>query len=774
MKKNINNFIKKQKNNKKNKKQKNNNKILNNKKIFNNHINIYISKDDENKYIGKLNKKSNNYGFVEPLDIYDNESILLLEKKINMPILNKLNQIEEDVYIFGESIKLANSGDIVILKNIKIPKDKDLRKEAEIDKILLRNRKKIVGTVQKMKGYSFVVPDDKTFISDIFISAKDDMNAQNDDKVVVEILKYSVGKTNSEGRIVKILGNKNEPEIKLLSLLEDNEINIEFPEYVTKELEKIPDSLDEETINKEIEFQKRIDLRNLKGKDGKNIRIYTVDGKDTKDVDDAIAIEKIDNMYKVWIHIADVSYYIKENSKLDLEAKKRGNSIYLIDTVVPMLHKKISNGICSLNMNEDRFAFTVEVVLNKEGKIQNFKIYTSIIKVDKKINYNLFEEILNNPNKDLYDEDKENLNIDYIDKKNILLFKDLTDILINKRNEQGYINFELPEAKIELGKDKQPISIMPYEELFSHKVIEHLMILANEIVGKVCTDNKIPSIYRVHDEPNVDRVIDINEILQMMGISFNISKRKNAEGVEEEYIDSREYNRVLNKIKEKLSIEEDKMADKLFNNEEENIAEKRKYIVYKFLQFLLLRSLTQAKYSSKSLGHFGIGSKYYLHFTAPIRRYSDIFVHRYLKKYMNNSLKEIEYTNKILEAEKIAKHISITERQAQDLERIYEKIKKAEYMEQYIGNTYLGVITSIKKFGMYIELANTVEGLVRFQDMKDIYKVDDKNRAIGIKYNNEYSIGDGVNVLVTKTDTDNGEIDFYLVNEKTKYTKEEK
>lgn len=713
----------------------------------------------DKKTIGVLSKRSINFGFLRPFSIEDEYSFSKMtdyEKKN----ISKYIKTNEEIYLNGENLKNANNGDIVSIKNYKAPEGTNSA-EAEVDEIIARNRKIVVGTLKKSQNFSFVIPDDKTFISDIFISKKNEMEAKDEDKVVVEILNFGNKKGNkTEGKVVKILGNKNDPDVLLKSILEDNEIDIEFPGKALAELNKLKEDLTEEEIKSEIE-DGRVDLRNIKDPNGDILRFYTIDGEDAKDLDDAIAIFKTNGMYKVYISIADVSHYVKENSSLDKEAFKRSNSMYLLDTVIPMLPKKISNGLCSLNMGEDKLTMTCEVLINSKGDFVKSYIYPSINNINKRLSYNLTEEIINNPDKKTEDLEHNilKLDLDYIDKKNIEYLKEICLILKEKRNKNGYINFDLPESKILLDKNKKAIDIYREPELFSNEIIEHLMLTANEVVAKLMMDKDIPSVYRIHENPDIEKVKEVNEALSSLGISINISKKKNEENVTEEYIKSTEYQRVLNELRLKLHIDDDKI--------DENLKEKAE-VIFRMLQYLMLRSMKKARYSKKSEGHFGIGSKNYLHFTAPIRRYSDLFVHRALKKFVKDKGKTFKKTNDIGNyydlAEIVAEKCSAKERKTLEIERKYTEIKKAEYMEDKIGEIYPGIITKILKSGMFIELKNTVEGFVKYEDMKDYYMFLD-GKALGEKYHLEYKVGDIVDIMVQNVNKEDAKVDFALISE---------
>lgn len=674
-----------------------------NKKNFKriNKIGGYKNKNDFAPfYIGKMDKKKRTFGFIDPIS---DEELLKIKNEVDMSYfvkkekyaISNIKSIKDGIYVSNERIGTANDGDIVLVQLTKY--STPLKKDGVVKYILKRQKNTVVGTFQLSAGFGFVVPDDKTFISDIFIPKKEFFGAKDQDKVVVEITKYvNDRQKNSEGRITKIVARKGENYLELKSLLAENEIEPEFSEEVKFEAMNIP------TVVTEKEMENRVDLR--------NIYTYTIDGEDAKDLDDAISIEKKQN-YIVYISIADVSHYVKENMFMDKEALKRGNSIYLIDTVVPMLPVELSNEICSLNAGQDRLAFTVKAEIDNEGQIISYDIFKSVIKVDRRMSYKEVQDIL----------DKKIIDKDVND---FVLLEKLTKVLIKRRSKNGYIEFDIPETEIILDDKGVAIDIKDSERYFSNKIIEHLMLTANEITAEVYNKLDLPIIYRVHETPDPERVSEINEQLSEYGLKINVFKRQTGDLREEKYIPQKEYIRILKEIEAK----KEKQEMKIKNGEMSLEKDKEKLIDFGYISYMLLRSMRKAKYSEQNLGHYGIGSKYYSHFTAPIRRYSDIFTHRIISKYLENKeyfteSRKNEYLSK---AKFFSEIVSETERLAQELERKYTDIKISEYISNFVGEIFDGIVVSKTPFGIFVNIGKEIEGLVKAETFEKEYRVGQK------------------------------------------------
>ena len=652
-------------------------------KIKKNKINRYILLDK--KYIeGKYNKNSKGYGFIE------------------------IEGTEEKIYVNEKNSKNALNGDTVLLEIIK-DKDKDLKAEGKIIKILQHEKENVVGVFQKNKNFGFVIPDDKNFGTDIFISKKNCNRAKNNQKVVAKITKYPIKNKNAEGKIIEILGGVDEAGVDMLSVIREYDLPYEFPKKVLNEAENIDDKIDQTNIKNRFDFRDKI--------------IFTIDGEDSKDLDDAVIVEKnIEGNYMLGVHIADVSYYVKENSELDKEARFRGTSIYMFDKVIPMLPKKLSNGICSLNAGEDRYTLSVIMEIDKNGNIIDSEILKGIINVKERMNYTDVQKILEGKDKKVLKKYKE-----YIDK--FKLMEELANLLETKRLKEGSINLDIPESKIILDKNGFAIDVKKYELTVANNIIEQFMLLANETVAEKFYWLETPFIYRVHEAPDMDKIKELNKYL--FGLGYKIKGNK-------ENIHPKSFANVLEEVKGK---------------EEEKI-----------IANLILHTLKIAKYESENKGHFGIASKYYCHFTSPIRRYPDLFIHRIISKYIDNEYNIDENSknkyNKL--ANEYADSSSKREKIAQKVERESVDIKKCEFMQHKIGEKYDGIISNITPFGVFVELENTIEGLIKFENLgKEFFIYDDEHKKlIGEETKTVYRIGDKIKVEVIYANKILRQIDF--------------
>ncbi len=615
---------------------------------------------------------------------------------------------EDEIYISKENTNNALNGDIVLVEILE-EKNKLKKAEGKIKRIIKHEKDTIVGTFQNNRNFGFVVPDDKNFGTDIFISKSNFGKARNGHKVLVEITKYPKNDKKAEGKIIEILGKPNEAGVDMLSLIKEYRLPSRFPEPVVKEAQKFGDKIEEK------EIQKRIDNR-------KDI-IFTIDGEDAKDLDDAVRVTKMENgNYRLDVHIADVSHYVKENSLLDNEALIRGTSIYMLGRVIPMLPRELSNGLCSLNAGQDRFTLSCSMEINKEGKVVSSEVYKGIINVKERMNYHDVQKILDKSDTDVLERYKP-----YI--KDFETMAELATILKNRRMEQGYLNLDIPESKIDLDINGKVINIGKYETSFSNEIIEQFMLIANETIAEKFYWLQVPFIYRVHEDPDIDKVKELNKFLFNFGMNIKISNEK---------VYPTEFSKILEQIKGK---EEEKVVSNL-----------------------ILRTLKVAKYESENKGHFGIASKYYCHFTSPIRRYPDLFIHRIISKYLDNNydVPEKWIEDYMQKAEDRARESSEREKIATKVERESEDLKKAEYMEGKIGEEYEGIVSSVTQFGIFVELPNTVEGLIRFDDLGDEYFIYDENRKrlIGERTNKTYQIGDKVKIRVKSASKMLRQIDF--------------
>lgn len=630
-------------------------------------------------------------------------TLSLNEKGFGFIIINK---DIKDVYVNEKNINGAQDGDLVLFEYLN--KDKE-RPEGRIIKTIKRNYEPLVGEVILVDGEYFVKPDRKG--ANIYIP-RDNLNgAVEGHKVVVTPLKEG----NRVGKITKIIGHKNDVGVDILSFVYEYNFSPSFPNEVVEELDDIPSYLTEEEINKELSSGRR-DLRSEE--------IFTIDGSDTKDIDDAISLSKLDDgKYKLGVHIADVSYYVKEGTKLDDEAYFRGTSVYLVDRVLPMLPHKLSNGICSLNENEDRFAFSCEMIIDDKGDIGHYEIFKSIIRSRKKMTYEEVNKIL----------EENTTSEDYKPfEKTLLLMNELSKILRKKMIRRGYIEFESTEAKIKVDENCHPTHIESRVQRNGEELIENFMIAANETVASSIYYKNLPGIYRVHDKPDEKRLGEFMKFLSLHGYVVN-GKNK---------IDNpKDLQHILSQLEEVPEV--------------------------RVLHDMAIRSQAKAVYSDINIGHFGLGSKCYSHFTSPIRRYPDLILHRLLKDYNYN------YSDRIISERKEelpieCEHCSIREQEAQNCERDVDKMKKAEYMMDHIGEVYDGIISGVQEFGFFVELENTIEGLVKAESIKGDYYVFDNDlmALIGKKSKKKYSFGDKVKVKVIRADKDRSEIDFEIYDDK--------
>ena len=627
----------------------------------------------------------------------------------------KIEDQEDEIYISRENSKNALNGDTVSIKIIA-EKEGDKKQEGKIVKIVRHEKDTVVGTFQKSRNFAFVVPDDKNFGTDIFISKANWGKARDKKKVLVQILKYPEKGKNAEGKVIEVLGGINEAGVDMLSLIKQYELPYKFPDEVVAEAKAYGDKIDPSDL------PRRRDLR--------NDIIFTIDGEDAKDLDDAIHVEKLENgNYKLDVHIADVSHYVREKTELDKEAYLRGTSIYMLGRVIPMLPRELSNGICSLNAGEDRYTLSCSMEITPKAKIVSSDIYKGIIRVTERMCYTDVQKILDRSDETVLKRYEKY--ISYFD-----LMAELANILKAKRKENGYLNLEIPESKIILDENGVAIDVKKYETYFANEIIEQFMLIANETVAEKFYWLQSPFIYRNHEAPDVDKVKELNKSLYNFGYKIKISK--------EEIIYPNEFAKILEDVKGK---DEEKVVSNI-----------------------ILRTLRVAKYEAENKGHFGIASKYYCHFTSPIRRYPDLFIHRIISKYLDNDYLVNDFWIKKYEkrAEKRAENCSERERVATKVEREAEDIKKAEFMESKIGEEYEGIVSSVTNFGIFVELDNTVEGLIRYEKLGDEYFIynEEKRQAIGERTGKVYQIGDKVKIRVANASKLMRQIDFEICEEK--------
>ena len=623
----------------------------------------------------------------------------------------KIDGKEDEIYISKENSMNALNGDKVLVEIIE-EKNKIKNAEGKIKKIIKHEKDTVVGTFQKSDNFGFVVPDDKSLGTDIFISKNNFGKARNGYKVLVQITKYPERGKNAEGKIIEVLGSPNQAGVDMLSLIKEYKLPSTFPEQVVEEAKKFGDKIDEKDIPNRVDCREHV--------------IFTIDGEDAKDLDDAVRVIKLKNgNYRLDVHIADVSHYVREGSLLDKEAQIRGTSIYMLSRVIPMLPRELSNGICSLNAGEDRFTLSCSMEIDSKGKTISAEVYKAIINVRERMNYHDVQKILDKSDEQVLKKYEKYIN-------DFELMAELATILKNRRLEQGYLNLDIPESKIELDRDGRAINVGKYETSFSNEIIEQFMLSANEAIAEKFYWLEAPFIYRVHEEPDIEKVKDLNKFLFNLGLKIKTTNDK---------VYPTEVSKILEEIKGK---------------EEEKV-----------VSTLILRTLKVARYEAENKGHFGIASKYYCHFTSPIRRYPDLFIHRIISKYLEeNYVVDDKFIEEYQEkAEQRANLSSEREKVATKVERDSEDLKKAEYMENKIGEEYEGIVSSVTQFGIFVELENTVEGLIRFENLGDEYFIydEERKRLIGEKTNKTYKIGDKVKIRVISANKMLRQIDFEIV-----------
>ncbi len=580
------------------------------------------------------------------------------------------------------------------------------RQEAEIVRIISRGMTQVVGTFQKSKNYGFVIPDNMKVASDIFVPAERSKGAVDGHKVVVELTDYGNGRKKPEGKVVEILGHINDPGVDILSIVRSYDLPMEFEEKVLRQAERTASEVSE------ADMQGREDFR--------DVQMVTIDGEDAKDLDDAVSVSKEGDGYLLGVHIADVTNYVQENSALDREALKRGTSVYLTDRVIPMLPHKLSNGICSLNEGVDRLALSCVMKINQKGEVADYRIVESVIRVDRRMSYTSVKKILE-------DNDEEECR----KYENLVpmfrLMEELAGILRTKRKKRGSIDFDFPETKIILDREGHPLEIKPYERNTATKIIEDFMLLANETVAQHFYWLELPFVYRTHDNPAPEKIQQLGVFIGNFGYGIKTTQ---------EEIHPKEIQKLLGKIE---------------GTPEEALISR-----------LALRSMRQAKYSVDCTGHFGLACQYYCHFTSPIRRYPDLQIHRIIKEQLRGRLKDdrILHYDGILP--QVADHSSKMERRADEAERETDKLKKAEYMEQHIGERFEGVVSGIMSWGIYVELPNTVEGLIHVSNLSgDYFYYDEANyEMVGRDTGKKYKLGQRLAVIVESTDRLARTVDF--------------
>ena len=618
---------------------------------------------------------------------------------------------DEDIFIPESDTGTAMHQDKVRII-IRDDKKEGKRQEGVVVKVLERGMPEIVGTYQLNRDFGFVISDNPKFSKDIFIPRKEAAGIKNGDKVIAVITDYGSGNKNPEGKIKENLGNIRTPGTDILAIVKSFGIPSEFPEKVMKQAQRVPDHV------LDADRDGRLDLRHL--------QTVTIDGEDAKDLDDAISLTKEGDIYHLGVHIADVSNYVQYNSALDREALKRGTSVYLADRVVPMLPERLSNGICSLNQGEDRLALSCLMDINEKGKVVSHQIAETVINVDERMCYTDVKNIL----EDTDEEAKKRYDALI---PMFFMMKELSGILRNSRHHRGSIDFDFPESKIILNAAGKAIDVKPYEANVATKIIEDFMLMANETVAQEYCTEEIPFVYRTHDNPDPEKVESLLTLLHNQGVKIQKAK---------EEITPKEIQQIIESIE---GLPNEAMISRL-----------------------VLRSMKQAKYTTECSGHFGLAAKYYCHFTSPIRRYPDLQIHRIIKDNLRGRLMREGRTEHYAEIlDEVARQSSVCERRADEAERESDKLKKAEYMSYHLGEEFEGIISGVTGWGLYVELPNTVEGLVHVNTLRDDYYVFDQEsyELCGEMTKKVYKLGDKVRVRVADADKMLKTVDFELVSD---------
>ncbi len=658
--------------------------------VIKNRSDLYGTPARMHLVVGKLSMTAKGFGFIVP-DVRESED-------------------ETDVFVPGVNLNSAMHGDRVVAR-VTPATEPGRSNEGEILRILVRANEKIVGTFEKSQKFGFVTPDNTKLNSDVFIPPKAMRGAKTGSKVVVEITKWPTGRHNAEGKIVEVIGMKGDPGVDILSVMKEYELSETFPEDV-----QAAATACEENPSPE-EYVGRRDRRDLP--------IVTVDGDDSKDLDDGVYAKKnADGSYFLGVYIADVSWYVRENEPLDREARERGTSVYLVDRVIPMLPKELSNGICSLNAGVDRLSMACEMQISPQGEVTSYEIVPTVIHVHRRLTYNIV-------NKVLVDHEEPYVS-DNADIQGMLeTLSELRDVLKAKRHHRGSIDFEIPEVKVKLDEQGHPIALIKRVGSLAESIIEECMLIANETVARHMDTKHQPFMYRVHEQPNDEKLERLNNVLAAFGLFVRADENGQVKPMD---------------IQNVLSKVEGKPEERL-------------------LSTVALRSMQQARYSPESLGHFGLAARYYTHFTSPIRRYPDLIVHRLLRESFATGSIPMARQEKLRELlPEIADHASERERIAIEAERETTDIKKIEYMAQFVGEEFKGIISGVTAFGIFVELDNGVEGLVHVSTMtNDFYEYKEEQFAmVGEKTQQRYRLGDEVEVLLVRANIEERNLDFVL------------
>lgn len=661
--------------------------------------------------------RKNRYSLPERMGLI--KGTIQMHKK-GFAFLIPTDESKADVYINPTDLKGAMNRDLVFVRVISNQVG-DKRFEGVVEQIIERHSTRIVGTFEDKGSFGFVIADDKRIPNDIFIRKSESHGAVTGHKVIVNITKFPEGTMSAEGEIVEILGHKNDPGMDILSIIHKYDIPIEFPDEVMKQAEQTPETIDAS------ELEGRRDLRDE--------LVVTIDGADAKDLDDAISVKKLANgNYKLGVYISDVSYYVEKDSPMDTEAYERGTSVYLVDRVIPMLPHRLSNGICSLNPGVDRLTLGCEMEIDPKGEVINHDIFQSVINSSARMTYNEVNQILVDQDQDVRDQYEEFVPL-------FEAMEDLAELLRQKRFGRGAIDFNFKEAQVLVDETGHPTDVVIRERSVAERLIEEFMLIANETVAENFHWMEMPFIYRIHEDPDEEKLQNFYQFVGQFG--YNIKGTANE-------VHPQALQQVLDLVK---------------GEQEEMVISK-----------LMLRSLKQARYDFNSVGHFGLATKFYTHFTAPIRRFPDLIVHRLIRTYLiEGKIDEKTQNHWKSKLPEISKHTSERERIAVDAERETDDLKKAEFMQDKIGEEFDGVISSVTGFGLFVELENTVEGLVHVTDLTDdYYHFDERSMAlIGERTANVFRIGDAITIKVADVNLEERSVDFEVVGMKRKARRKE-
>ncbi len=669
-------------------------------KIVRTRSNRYGVPERMNLVRGRLEAHSKGYGFVIPEDGGG-----------------------EDIYIHALDMKGAMHRDTVLVRVQK--RSRDGRAEGEIVRILKRANQTVVGTYRDERHFGLVIPDDRRITTDILIPQGASNQAQEGQKVVVRITKYPEKRLSAEGEVIEVLGYKNEPGVDILSIIRKYDLPEKFPAEVLAEAERVPE---------EVALEEIAQRRDLRGK-----TIVTIDGEDAKDLDDAVSVERLPNgNWLLGVHIADVSYYVREGSALDQEAYRRGTSVYLVDRVIPMLPPRLSNGICSLHPRVDRLTISCEMEINSHGDVVNHAIFPSVIRTVERMSYRDVYELLKGSDRDLVRYERLRKRYEAL----LPLFQEMEQLALalrSKRLRRGAIDFDFPEAKILVDATGKPVEILRQERTIAEQIIEEFMLAANETVAEHFHWLQQPFLYRVHEDPDSDKMLSFAQFIANFG--YHIQGK-------------------VNRIHPKALQE---VLTEIADTPEEQV-----------ISTVMLRSLKQARYDEQNLGHFGLAATYYTHFTSPIRRYPDLVVHRMIRQILlEQSMTEERAQTWRKKMPEVAEHVSIRERIAVEAERETDDLKKAQWMAEHIGEIFDGIISGVTSFGIFVQLHNLVEGLVHVSYMTDDYYhyLDSQYALVGERTGKMYRIGDEVRVRVMAVDEDERRVEFELIEDKVRKRK---